>query len=94
MQLINVIRRGIAGIADQQKFALPYLAELLSSHRPPLDHRAAGETQLLEQIIGRLCRADVGAREDFRMCDDHALSASDGVSAELEKRLEAVCLEL
>src|ERR1035437_8073579 len=66
MQLVHVVGRGIAGVAQQEELAGACLAELLRPHGDPLQHRAAPQTELRHQVVRGLGGAGVRAGENFR----------------------------
>src|SRR5215510_3786813 len=64
VQLIDVIRTGVAGESKNAHTFQAGFAQLLHAAWPPTKHRLAGEAERGDEVIGRLGRAGKGAGED------------------------------
>src|SRR5205823_6102845 len=70
VQLVHVVRRRVAGVAEDPQLTLAYLAKLLRLHRPPLKRRPAVEAQFFEEVVRRFGRTGERPREDLGVRDD------------------------
>ena len=73
VQLVDVIRRGVAGEAHDLEAALLHLAELLHAARAPAQHRSAMQTERSDEMVGGFGGARERAGEDLGMRDEEAL---------------------
>src|SRR5450755_2969612 len=88
MELIDMVGRGVASEAEEEKTAGGSDAQLLESHGSPLQDGAARDIEHLEESVGGFGGGGVGAREDFGVSNDDALAAGDGVAEERHPDIE------
>jgi hypothetical protein len=84
LELVDVIGGGVAGEANDEEAVVAGFAEHLGFHGTPADDGVGGEIPFAEEFVGGFGGAGVGAGEDFRVGDDEALVAGDGVAAEVQ----------
>jgi hypothetical protein len=77
LKMIDMVGSRVAGKPEDPEMSSPRGAELLHAERPPEEHRRALQTELLEEIIRRFCRADKRSRKDLRVRDEELLAGRD-----------------
>src|SRR5437867_10318765 len=85
-----MVGRAVAGEAEDQEIAAADLAELLHSARSPAHYRRSLQSELLNQIVGRLGGAGERSGKDFRVREDESFPRT----RKIKKRLHRLGIDL